>query len=50
MNLVVRGDDVVANDGVHGYCLREWITVRDEANAGPALSPAGRDTIGEPDR
>jgi hypothetical protein len=54
----VGNEDVIVNDGVHGYCLKEWITVRDETNqAAAAPSPAGRDAddVGgdagaEPDR
>jgi hypothetical protein len=52
----VGNEDVIVNDGVHGYCLKEWITVRDETNqAAAAPSPAGRDAddadgdTGEPD-
>lgn len=50
LNLIVGIDDVIANDGVHGYCLREWITVREAAVEGPASQPPGCDTDGEPDR
>jgi hypothetical protein len=52
----VGNEDVIVNDGVHGYCLKEWITVRDETNqAAAAPSPAGRDADdagggAEPDR
>jgi hypothetical protein len=51
----VGNEDVIANDGVHGYCLKEWITVRDETSqAAEVPLPAGRDADGdtdaEPDR
>jgi len=43
----VGNEDVIVNDGVHGYCLKEWITVRDETNQAAAVpSPAGRDADG----
>ena len=43
----VGNEDVIVNDGVHGYCLKEWITVRDETNqAAAAPLPAGRDPDG----
>jgi CheY-like chemotaxis protein len=52
LNLIVGIDDVIANDGVHGYCLREWITVRDatcESAATGSVSSvsrgARRDTV-----
>ena len=46
----VGNEDVIVNDGVHGYCLKEWITVRDETNqAAAAPSPEGRDAGAEPD-
>lgn len=50
----VGNEDVIVNDGVHGYCLKEWITVRDETSqAAAAPSPASRDADdagAEPDR
>jgi FixJ family two-component response regulator len=32
LNLVCDRDDVITNDGLHGYCLREWIIVREAAD------------------
>ena len=51
----VGNEDVIVNDGVHGYCLKEWITVRDEANQAAAVPSrdvdgACGDADGEPDR
>jgi len=32
LNLVCGRDDVIANDGFHGYCLNKWVTVRHAAD------------------
>jgi len=58
LNLVCGRNDVIVNDGFHGYCLNKWITVRyamDDA-AGPASNAArpdrhdGRERVTEPVR
>jgi DNA-binding response OmpR family regulator len=58
LNLVCGRDDVIANDGFHGYCLNKWITVRyatDNAT-GPVSNAAqpgqrnGREPVTEPVR
>jgi CheY-like chemotaxis protein len=39
LNLVCDRDDVITNDGLHGYCLREWIIVREAADDATGSSP-----------
>jgi DNA-binding NarL/FixJ family response regulator len=49
LNLICGRDDVIANDGLHGYCLRQWIIVREAVDDVTGSSPgtahvAPRDT------
>jgi hypothetical protein len=48
LNLVCGRNDVIVNDGFHGYCLNKWITVRHVADgaAGTASNAAQRDRRG----
>jgi hypothetical protein len=56
LGVCVGNEDVIINDGVHGYCLKEWIRVRDAVGTVSASPSAGRDadadgdTDAEPDR
>ncbi len=47
LGLVAGKEDVIANDRKYGYCLREWITVKDAAGA--ASSAAAADTDADTD-
>jgi len=52
LNLVCGRDDVIANDGFHGYCLNKWITVRhaadDVTGSVPCAAQAARRDVREP--
>ncbi|MBM4019385.1 MAG: response regulator [Planctomycetes bacterium] len=56
LNVICGRDDVIANDGLHGYRLREWIIVLDATDdftgstsgAGPAARRDAREPVSGP--